>query len=160
VTSTNSDRPLIIGIGNEMRSDDGAGIAVANRLRAPLAETADIEQLWGEGATLMEAWRDRSFVILIDAASSGASPGTIHTFEATNTQIPRDFLHYSTHRFGVAEAIELARSLDLLPPRIILHAIEGQVFDYGTALSPAVDEAINMVAKKICNTLGVSDPID
>lgn len=160
MTSTNSDRPLIIGIGNEMRSDDGVGIAVANRLRAPLAETADIEQLWGEGATLMEAWRDRSLVILIDAASSGASPGTIHTFEATNTQIPRDFLHYSTHRFGVAEAIELARSLELLPPRIILHAIEGQVFDYGTNLSPAVDEAIEQVAKQICNTLGISSPID
>jgi len=159
VNSTNSDRPLIIGIGNEMRSDDGAGIAVANRLHTSLAEVADIEQLWGEGATLMEAWRDRSLVILIDAASSGASPGTIHTFEATNTQIPRDFLHYSTHRFGVAEAIELARSLDLLPPRIILHAIEGQVFDYGNALSPEVEDAIGLVAKQICNTLDVSGDI-
>lgn len=159
MNSTNSDRPLIIGIGNEMRSDDGAGIAVANRLHTSLAEVADIEQLWGEGATLMEAWRDRSLVILIDAASSGASPGTIHTFEATNTQIPRDFLHYSTHRFGVAEAIELARSLDLLPPRIILHAIEGQVFDYGNALSPEVEDAIGLVAKQICNTLDVSGDI-
>ena len=62
----------IIGAGNPLRGDDGAGAAVAERLRA---KGFPAEAFDGDGAELMEAWRGYDHVFLIDAAVSGASPG-------------------------------------------------------------------------------------
>jgi hydrogenase maturation protease len=70
----------------------------------------------GDGAALMEVWRGEETVIIIDAVKSGALPGTIRRFDARAQPIPKDAFRCSTHAFGVAEAIELARALARLPP--------------------------------------------
>ena len=108
---------------------------------------------WGEGSELMQHWPDSRSVILVDAARSGAVPGTIHRFDALREAIPKQFCYYSTHRFGVAEAVELARTLGRLPARICLYAIEGESFDLGSPLSSAVTAATEEVAGNIVATL-------
>jgi hydrogenase maturation protease len=50
---------------------------------------------------------------------------------------------------GAAEAIELARTLDLLPPETYVYAIEGERFDAGSGLSPAVAAAVGRVVEMI-----------
>src|SRR5579859_6692999 len=71
-------RILIIGIGNEYRGDDAAGVAAARRIReAGLDGVAMIENN-GDGAALIEAWKCADNVIVIDAVQSGAPPGAIH----------------------------------------------------------------------------------
>lgn len=97
----------------------------------------------------MEAWRGADTVILIDAVLSGAPPGTIHHLDAHAQSIPTNFFSYSTHAFSVAEAIELARILNCLPPRLLLIGIEGKDFAYGMGLSPEVDEAVARVVHSI-----------
>jgi hydrogenase maturation protease len=118
---------LIIGIGNEYRRDDAVGLIVACRLREMLSEHVTIIEQSGEGAALMKAWKDAQTVIIIDAVHSGAEPGTIFRFESHQQPIPSQFFHYSTHAFSVAEAIELARALNQLPPRLVIFGIEGKI---------------------------------
>jgi hydrogenase maturation protease len=77
-------------------------------------------------------------VILIDAVQSGHAPGTIHRFDASHVPVPRRFFNYSTHAFGVAESVELARVLNQLPPQVILYGIEGKDFTDGANLSSEV----------------------
>src|SRR5262249_46565971 len=81
--------PLIIGIGNEYRGDDAVGLIVARRLKVRLADSAIVIEQSGDGAALMEAWRDAETVIIIDAMMSGAAPGTIHRFDAIAQPIPK-----------------------------------------------------------------------
>jgi hydrogenase maturation protease len=137
---------LVIGVGNDYRRDDAAGLHVARRLRA--AGVSVVEQT-GEGAALMEAWRDAPAVIMVDAVQSGAPPGTIHRLDARAGEIPRDFFHYSTHAFSVAEAVELARALGQLPPWFVVYGIEGSDFTCGTGLSPEVEAAAQESAERI-----------
>lgn len=75
-------RILIIGVGNEYRSDDAVGLLVARRLRELTLNNARVVEESGEGARLMKSWRDVDNVILLDAVFSGAKPGTIHRFDA------------------------------------------------------------------------------
>jgi hydrogenase maturation protease len=103
----------------------------------------------GDGIGLLESWQGAIEVILVDAAHSGAAPGTIHRFAAAETTMPRRFFHASTHELGVAEAVELARSLGRLPERLIVYAIEGVCFAAGAELSPAVAEAVEPLAGRI-----------
>jgi len=139
---------VIIGVGNEYRSDDGAGIAVARRLRALFATGVTILEESGEGASLIEAWKGATWVMLVDAVRSGAPPGTIHRLDARAAPLPTGFFHYSTHAFSVAEAVELARSLDQLPAHLIVYGIEGENFAAGVELSSPVNQAVEAVVER------------
>ena len=140
---------LLIGIGNAYRNDDGVGPVVIRELQAKgLPDTSCIESD-GDGATLIDAWSTDSKVILIDAVSSGAKPGTIHRFDALAQPIPASLSFLSTHAFGVAEALRLARALHRLPASLLVYGIEGKNFAVGADLSPEVEHAAHEVVEQI-----------
>ena len=145
------DRPntLVIGVGNLFRGDDAVGILVARRLKARNPDGLTVVEANGEGAALLEAWREAPVVILVDAAHSGATPGTVHRFDAHAERLPRRFFHYSTHAFSLAEAIEMARVLGQLPPQLIVYGIEGKNFTVGKELSAEAEQAGTEVLERV-----------
>jgi hydrogenase maturation protease len=131
-----------IGVGNEWRHDDGAGLEVARRLGG--------RELSGEPIGLVEAIDGVDEVTIVDAVCSGAPPGTLHVFEAGADPLPVAlFGSSSTHALGVAEALEIARSLGRLPARVRVVGIEGSRFDYGRGLSPEVEAAVETCTRSI-----------
>ena len=136
---------LIIGLGNDYRGDDAVGRVLARKLQAIGGDNVRVLEESGEGAALMESWKGGDFVILIDAVHSGGAAGTVHRFDTVTQPVPGSFFHYSTHAFSVAEAIELARALNQLPPRLIVYGIEGKNFDSRVGLSPEVKVAAEKV---------------
>ncbi len=140
---------LVIGLGNPCRGDDGAGRVAAQRLRELDLPGVEVREESGEGAALMDAWKDADTVMVIDAAQSGAAPGTIHRLDARETPVPARFFHYSTHAFSVAEAVELARALGRLPPRLIVYGIEGRDFSAGEKLSPGVTASVDELLRRV-----------
>jgi hydrogenase maturation protease len=153
------ERSLVIGVGNPDRGDDAAGLLVARLLKGrDLPQVAVMEQP-GEGAALMDAWKTSgaTMVFLIDAVSSGGEAGAIYRLDATIEPIPASFFHYSTHAFSLAEAVELARVLGELPPRIVIYGIEGKQYTAGWTRSPEVEQAIPVVAERIAQEI---DPIN
>jgi hydrogenase maturation protease len=103
----------------------------------------------GEGVDLMGAWAGAHTVILVDAVESGLPLGTIHRFDATTAPIPATLFRCSTHAFSVAEAVELARVLDALPPRLILYGMEGRNFATGSKMSPEAANAVEAAVEEI-----------
>ncbi len=142
---------LVIGVGNWYRGDDAAGVAVAKKLEVmDLPDVVAVEES-GEGSSLIDAWKDASDVIIVDAVASGAVAGTVHRFDSLHRSIPTEFFHYSSHAFGVAEAIEVARTLNMLPQRLEVFGIEGREFAAGVGLSPDVEQAVEEVVAIISN---------
>jgi hydrogenase maturation protease len=141
-------RVVAVGIGNVYRSDDGAGLAVAERLRetAPGIEVVTCEQ---EPLRLLDAWNGADLALVVDAVSSGARPGTVHRFDATEQTVPATVFRGSTHALGVGDAIELARTLGRLPTRVLVFGIEGERFGAGDRLSPAVAAAVEPLAAEL-----------
>ena len=88
-------------------------------------------------------------IVVVDAARSGAAPGTVRRFDARSQPLPVRSLRSSTHAFGVADAIELARSLGRLPERVEVYAIEGASFVAGDSLSPSVERAVAALADEL-----------
>lgn len=144
-----TQKTVFIGVGNPFRGDDGAGIAVVRRLRAQVPPGVKVLEETGDGAELLEAWKGADCVILVDAVQSGAPPATIHRLDARTETLPVWFSHSSTHLFGVAEAIELARVMGDLPAQLVVYGIEGLDFSAGTALSPEVADVVPAAANLI-----------
>ncbi len=146
-------RVLVIGVGNLYRRDDAVGLIIARALRDQNLDDIEVLEMSSEGTALIEAFQNAERVIVIDAVCSGATPGTIFRVEAHRQSIPTEFFRYSTHNFGLAEAIELARSLRKLPRELIVYGIEGQDFTMGEGLSPGVARATPKVLERILNEL-------
>ena len=146
-------RITVIGIGNAFRRDDGVGVSVARRLRDRVPTHVLISEESGEGASLMEAWKNAERVILIDAVRSGVAAGTIYRFEANSGALPTEYFCCSTHSFGVGQTIELARALNQLPERLIVYGIEGEDFASGGDLSAAVERAAAAVCDQVLDDI-------
>ncbi len=144
---------LVIGVGNAYRSDDGAGIVAARKLAAQRLPGVRVMEMNGEGTSLVEAWKDVPSVLLVDAVSSGAVPGTIHRFEAQAGPLPTGLERRSSHSFGVAEAVEVARALGRLPPRLVIYGIEASLFNPGQELSPEVERAVGEVVGRLVSEI-------
>lgn len=145
----NSRPILVIGIGNAYRSDDAAGLRVAEEIKKGSPDCVKIILQNTDGAVLMDLWKDVDAVVLADAVCSGGKPGTIYRFDARKQPLPSRFFHYSTHAFGVAEAVELARALNQLPEYFIVYGIEGKCFKTGVGLSPEVENTVQEIVIQI-----------
>ena len=145
-----SENIRIIGVGNEFRGDDGAGLAAARNIRELRLPGVTVWEKTGDAGELWELWQDGRPAIIIDAMRSGAPPGTIRRFDAAGEPLPAALFHRaSTHSWGVAESIELARTLGQLPATLIVYGIEGKIFAPGAGLSPEVEHALPRLMEQI-----------
>jgi hydrogenase maturation protease len=137
---------LIIGIGNPDRGDDAAGILVVRRL-----QQRGINAVEHTGATLnlLEVWAASNHVIVVDAVVSGAAPGSIQVWDPWEVSLKSAVFRVSTHEFGLADTIELARALKRLPSWMKIYGIEATRFEAGTQPAQEVVLATEQVAEEI-----------
>ncbi|HTT45347.1 MAG TPA: hydrogenase maturation protease [Thermoplasmata archaeon] len=141
--------PLVIGVGNADRGDDGSGLEVARELKHRLAGKARVEECTSEGIALLELWRDADRVLVVDAVVSGAVPGTVHRFEAGDGFSPGVHPATSTHGLSLSEAVALGRGLGCLPRELVVYGIEVGGLDVGAGLSPPVARGVREAADRI-----------
>jgi len=142
--------PLVIGIGNDFRQDDGAGLVVARQLRSRARGRLRVIEHGGDGISLLDAWNGAGLVVLVDAVRSGSAPGTIHHFDVRAAGLlSRPAIWSSSHALGVADAVKLAARLNCLPPALLMYGIEGRRFGLGPGLSPEVKAAAEAVVERL-----------
>jgi hydrogenase maturation protease len=78
-----------------------------------------------------------------------ANPGRVHRLDLSSGPLPIGFAPRSSHAFGLAETVELARSLGRLPQCLVAYLVEGQQFATGATMSPAVTDAVEGVAERV-----------
>jgi len=148
--------PLVIGLGNEHRSDDRSGLDVARALRSPLEGKARVEECTSEGIALLEVWRDADHVLVIDAVRSGAAPGTVHRIEPGDGSLPGFHSATSTHGLSLSDAVTLARELGRLPRHLVVYGIEAGNLEVGVGLTPPVARGVEEVTARILSELGAN----
>lgn len=132
----------MVGVGNLDRGDDGAGVVAARRVQNTRAKEV------GDCTDLLDIWDGEGHVIVVDAMRSGSPPGTVMRFDVNADELPSRMFP-STHAFGLAETVELARALGRLPRSLMIYGIEVGQLDPGSTLSPEVDQAVQLVAAEI-----------
>lgn len=140
---------LIIGIGNEFRSDDGVGLYVARLLQKLKPANCTIKEASGEGTYLMSCWEGYDCVIIVDAVRFFSAPGTIYRIDTDQQSLPAKWVQCSSHFVSLPEAIRLSQSLGKKPPTLIVYGIEGSCFDAGIRLSAEVKTAADSLAGMI-----------
>lgn len=140
---------LVAAIGNQDCGDDGVGPLVATRLAGRLPAGVHLMTRGGDMLALIEDWATADALVLVDAAAALSAPGRIHRIDLATSELPRELARSSTHAFGLADAIALARAIHRAPARIIVFAVEGARFETGAPMTPEVAAAANTVAIRI-----------
>ena len=144
---------LVLGIGNPDRGDDAVGRIVARSLRVHAPADVRIAEQDGEATALLAELQLAQSAWLVDAAQSGVQPGTIHRIDCSSADVVLPGGTVSSHGFGVAEAVGLARALGLLPRQCVVYAVEAADFTPGAEPSPEVAAAAGEVTRRILEEL-------
>lgn len=147
--------PLLVGLGNPFRRDDGVGTAVVELMRTlHPAPDLDVVEASGEASELVDLWRDRDVVLMVDAAVSGAPAGSVHRLDCAATASVWPPSPVSSHGLSVADAIALALTLDALPRTLVVFAVEAADLSHGRGLSAPVADAVAVVADAVLAEAG------
>lgn len=147
---------LVLGLGNDILTDDAVGLVVTRAVRRLLLEQVEIEVVDTEemGLSLLDFIAGHRDLVIVDSVQTGkAAPGTLHEIDGDALCV---LPHISPHFLGVGEIIALGRRLGLaMPERVKIFAIEVEdPFTLGTELTKAiaatVPEAIRRVSDAAC----------
>jgi hydrogenase maturation protease len=137
-------RTLILGYGNQSRRDDGVGWFVLEQLAAlnlPNVKLETSHQLEVEAAETISHF---DAVIFVDAAIPEAPEPVQRSVVTPNFQS-----HAVTHYLTPADVLSLCKTLYNRQPKAILFSIRGRDFNFGTTLTPEVEQAAREVVKQI-----------
>jgi hydrogenase maturation protease len=155
-----SDRgvPLVIGVGNESRGDDAAGLRVTRELRPRVGNRVRLVECPGEITELLDLWEGREEVFLVDAVRSGHAPGTWRRIMVGSEPLPSSLASTSTHGLSIASAVALGQALGRMPAHLVVYGIEASRFDPGAEVSPEVLLGIQQVTRALAEELERDTP--
>ena len=133
----------LVAIGNTHRGDDAAGWEVARSL-----EGWDVEFRMAGSFELIADWGPGDDIVIVDAMRSGEEPGSIHRFDALTEALPRSAFT-STHSFGPASLVELAKVTGHMPRSLVVYGIEAKQADHGAPMSEEVSYAVETLRKEL-----------
>lgn len=145
---------LILGIGQSLRGDDGAGLVAVRSWQAQYPLTASHTQISCElselpGLGLLDLLAGAKYALLVDAVHTQSEPGTLHILSESDLAAFGPGFG-SVHGWGVAETLALGRQLgQTLPERVDLLGIQVGRLNMGTVLSDPVQASISQAAEKI-----------
>jgi hydrogenase maturation protease len=149
----------IIGLGNSILTDDGAGIYAAREVSRRLAETGlhigvDVVESEVAGFDLMEMMTGWKRIILIDSIQfEGLTPGAV-------IRIEPDDLHTSlrirsVHQIDLPTVLELGRRMGLeMPSKLTIFGIQVEdPFTFGESLTEAAERGMNEAVDLVLQAL-------
>ncbi len=148
---TETGRILVLGLGNDLLTDEAVGIRVIRHLaeRQPRPEGVDLLDGGTLSFTLAGPIAAATGLIVVDAARLGATPGTVGVFEDEAMDRKLAGACSSVHEVGLTDLLDIARLTDSLPPRRCLVGIEPAEIGWGSALTPAVESAVPAAAARV-----------
>ena len=137
----------ILGIGNSLLRDDGAGIHAIRHFnktnRDPAVRCLD-------GGTVGLALMDRlcylDGLIAVDAMRLGKAPGSVTVFQGEAMDSYLRNHHGSAHEVGLSDLMDALRLSGELPARRALIGIEPESIDWGTRPTGPVAAAVPKAA--------------
>ena len=149
--SASIPRVLVLGLGNDILTDDAIGLRVVEAARERLAGEPDIEvkTTTEMGLALLDEIADRESVVLVDSVQTGeASPGKIHEIDSLDLS---RVLTTAPHFLGIGETLALGKTLGLaMPMNVRIIAIEvADPYTLGTKMTPAVEQAVAPATERV-----------
>jgi hydrogenase maturation protease len=136
--------PLVMGFGNVLLSDDGAGVRLMERLRSDLGP--GVAQFIDGGTmsfSLLPYVEAATSMLVIDAAHHDGEPGSVRLFEgAAMDRFLKSSRRRTVHEVGLIDLLDMARLQDCLPVQRALLCIQPLHILWSEGLSAPVSDSL------------------
>lgn len=142
---------MVLGIGNTLLQDEGAGVHAMRRLQLDAADLAGVEFIDGGtlSFTLAGPIGAVDCLLVIDAAELGSPPGAVEVFcDAEMDRFLGANRKRSVHEVGLLDLLAVTHLTDSLPPQRALIGIQPAVLDWGENPSTAVALALPLACAR------------
>jgi hydrogenase maturation protease len=141
---------LVLGFGNVLLGDDGAGVQILGQLRSELGpEAAHFIDAGTLSFSLLPYIEAANSMLAIDAADINDRAGTVGLYEgAAMDAFLRSTRRRTVHEVGLIDLLDMARLRDCLPPRRALLCIQPGRIDWSEQLSTPVAAALPEAARQ------------
>jgi len=156
VTGVKLINTLILGIGNTLLSDEGAGIHALNLLQSSHPELQNLTYIDGGtlSFTLAAYIEDCDNLIVFDAAELKARPGTVRTMAGSAMDVFLGAARRSPHEVGLLDLFDIARLTESLPENRALIGIQPASIEWGMSPTPAVAKGLTVAVEHAVDLLG------
>jgi hydrogenase maturation protease len=141
---------LLLGLGNDILTDDAIGLMIAGELREELGGSGiEVIQTAEMGLSLLDLIAGYRNVVLVDAVlTNRAPPGHLHEFDAEQLSV---LPAISPHFLGVGEMLAVGRQLGMqMPDCVRILAVEVlDPFTVGASLTPELSRALPSLVKQV-----------
>lgn len=146
---------LVLGIGNTLLCDEGAGIHALHLLQSNYPEVPGLVYVDGGtlSFTLANYIEDCDQLIVFDAAEFDRPSGTVRTLVGDAMDQFFGAAKRSPHEVGLLDLFDIARLTDTLPARRALIGIQPANMDWNTQPSAAVSQALPQAVAAACDLL-------
>ena len=148
-------KTLVLGLGNPILSDDGAGIRVAQEVGKQLNDPQiTVSETSAAGLSLLDSIVGYDKVIIIDAIQTKkGQAGQIYRMKSEDFSFAKHFS--SPHQTNLVTALELGKMLGLvMPQKITIFAVEAKdIASFSEKCTPEVERAIPEAIKMVLEEL-------
>jgi hydrogenase maturation protease len=142
---------LVLGLGNDILSDDAAGLNVAREIRRRLSrsDAIEVQETSEMGLSLLDFIVGFEDLVLVDAVLTGqAPPGFLHELDGSRLKV---LPMVSPHFLGVGEMVALGRQVGLrVPRRVKIFAIEVKdPFTVGVCMTRPLRLVLRSIALRV-----------
>ena len=142
---------LVLGIGNNLLTDEGVGIHVIELLEKLHPDRADINFVDGGtlSFTLADYLASHEQLIVVDAARIGGKPGDMACFEGSEMDRYLTGNRQSVHEVGLMDLLDICKLQGHYPEKRALVGIEPESLEWGEAPSKSVAPAVEKAAEQV-----------
>ncbi len=144
---------LILGLGNLVHSDDGAGVQAIAQLQSDPRVQPGVQLIDGGtlGLALLPHICSAQRLLVIDAIDAGEKPGTVMRFEGTALKgLPGKA---SIHQLGFADLMIALELIGESPGEVVVFGVQPESTAWGADLTPAVARAMPNLADCVTREL-------
>jgi hydrogenase maturation protease len=148
-------KTVVIGVGNIIHADDGAGVHALRKLQCDSRLPGDVTLIDGgtRGLELLAFLYDSSRLLLLDAIDVGERPGTLLRIAGDELRgLPGGA---SVHQLGVADLLATLPLVSETPREIVILGVQPARTDWGTEMSAPVEAAIEPLVEAAIKQLRV-----
>jgi hydrogenase maturation protease len=149
---------LVLGLGNLLCADDGAGVRAVQLIEARYPAPRGVRVMDGGtlGLALLPYLELCERAILVDAVLADAPPGSLVRIEGDDVPLAAA-RRLSPHQIGVADLLAGALLTGRSPIELVLLGVVPERIELGVGLSPAVEASLPALAESVlaeCGRLG------
>lgn len=134
---------VVLGVGNLLMKDEGAGVEAANRLgQAALPDNVKVIDGATAGLDLLSYFSDYDYVIVIDVVRAGGEIGAIYRFGPEDANKSFGAINTSLHEIGIIDVWNMAKIFKDHVAQTTIIAIEPVEIDWGVGLTPQIEAKI------------------